>query len=248
MPYKTGIRLLGVARNPANGFPARLLVGRSYSDGERRESRISAAKSIWSSVVVKGGTEPEHRPPAPQAEDQALGGLHANSAPWTRFGSGVPLCPRRRAPWAAADHSSAVDLSGKPGAAHLPCTAGPPGGQARRRGTVRPSGAGTWTAASPAPVLSLWPNTIWAGWHPILLAREPPGLQKDAGSRGPAGWCRFPSMLLWLEDTATQRTGSPFQTERRRLERATLASWTQLLGERRGPEYRQPSPFGPRWS
>ena len=26
MPYKTGIRLLGVARNPANGFPARLLV------------------------------------------------------------------------------------------------------------------------------------------------------------------------------------------------------------------------------
>ena len=27
MPFKTGIRLLGVARNPANGFPARLLVG-----------------------------------------------------------------------------------------------------------------------------------------------------------------------------------------------------------------------------
>ena len=26
MLYKTGIRLLGVARNPANGFPARLLV------------------------------------------------------------------------------------------------------------------------------------------------------------------------------------------------------------------------------
>ena len=25
MPYKTGIRLLSVARNPANGFPARLL-------------------------------------------------------------------------------------------------------------------------------------------------------------------------------------------------------------------------------
>ena len=25
MPYKTGLRLLGVARNPANGFPARLL-------------------------------------------------------------------------------------------------------------------------------------------------------------------------------------------------------------------------------
>ena len=27
MPHKTGIRLLGVARNPANGFPARLLGG-----------------------------------------------------------------------------------------------------------------------------------------------------------------------------------------------------------------------------
>ena len=27
MPYKTVIRLLGVARNPANGFPARLLCG-----------------------------------------------------------------------------------------------------------------------------------------------------------------------------------------------------------------------------
>ena len=26
MPYKTGLGLLGVARNPANGFPARLLV------------------------------------------------------------------------------------------------------------------------------------------------------------------------------------------------------------------------------
>ena len=26
MPYKTRLRLLGVARNPANGFPARLLV------------------------------------------------------------------------------------------------------------------------------------------------------------------------------------------------------------------------------
>ena len=25
MPHKTGIRLIGVARNPANGFPARLL-------------------------------------------------------------------------------------------------------------------------------------------------------------------------------------------------------------------------------
>ena len=32
MPYKTGIRLLGVARNPANGFPARLL-------GERARPR-----------------------------------------------------------------------------------------------------------------------------------------------------------------------------------------------------------------
>ena len=29
MPYKTVIRLLGVARNPANGFPARLLETRT---------------------------------------------------------------------------------------------------------------------------------------------------------------------------------------------------------------------------
>ena len=29
MPYKTGLRLLGVARNPANGFPARLLAQRN---------------------------------------------------------------------------------------------------------------------------------------------------------------------------------------------------------------------------
>ena len=29
MPYKTGLRLLGVARNPANGFPARPLGERS---------------------------------------------------------------------------------------------------------------------------------------------------------------------------------------------------------------------------
>ena len=33
MPYKTGIRLLGVARNPANGFPARLLGGHCLSFG-----------------------------------------------------------------------------------------------------------------------------------------------------------------------------------------------------------------------
>ena len=30
MPYKTGISLLGVARNPANGFPARLLGQASF--------------------------------------------------------------------------------------------------------------------------------------------------------------------------------------------------------------------------
>ena len=33
MPYKTVIHLLGVARNPANGFPARLLALRSIENG-----------------------------------------------------------------------------------------------------------------------------------------------------------------------------------------------------------------------
>ena len=33
MPYKTGLRLLGVARNPANGFPARLLAWYSMKTG-----------------------------------------------------------------------------------------------------------------------------------------------------------------------------------------------------------------------
>ena len=36
MPYKTGLRLLGVARNPANGFPARLL-----------EIHLSAARTLY---------------------------------------------------------------------------------------------------------------------------------------------------------------------------------------------------------
>ena len=42
MPYKTGIRLLGVARNPANGFPARLL-GPAYPQ-ERLNFIIEDAK------------------------------------------------------------------------------------------------------------------------------------------------------------------------------------------------------------
>ena len=33
MPYKTGIRLLGIARNPANGFPARLLGEHRHETG-----------------------------------------------------------------------------------------------------------------------------------------------------------------------------------------------------------------------
>ena len=46
MPYKTGIRLLGVARNPANGFPARLL-GSVYLDPlSGRELR-----SGWAAII-----------------------------------------------------------------------------------------------------------------------------------------------------------------------------------------------------
>ena len=44
MPYKTVIRLIGVARNPANGFPARLLVlGPGPEAARRRLYNLSQA-------------------------------------------------------------------------------------------------------------------------------------------------------------------------------------------------------------
>ena len=50
MPCKTGIRLLGVARNPANGFPARLLEGgygaAYYTSEQSQENLLIQMKSI----------------------------------------------------------------------------------------------------------------------------------------------------------------------------------------------------------
>ena len=59
MPYKTGIRLLGVARNPANGFPARLL-GTPAGDSPlvacqgRREGVPLLIINEWASVDTTG--------------------------------------------------------------------------------------------------------------------------------------------------------------------------------------------------
>ena len=56
MPHKTGIRLFGVARNPANGFPARLLGGVPIPEGEADvrlrqepapESPLGCATGAW---------------------------------------------------------------------------------------------------------------------------------------------------------------------------------------------------------
>ena len=51
MPNKTGIRLLGVARNPANGFPARLLVLLSIEVGKVMEI-FNSDWLLFVSVVV----------------------------------------------------------------------------------------------------------------------------------------------------------------------------------------------------
>ena len=55
MPYKTGIRLIGVARNPANGFPARLL-GLSMADVFNKAKRSEIMRGIRST-----DTRPEMR-------------------------------------------------------------------------------------------------------------------------------------------------------------------------------------------
>ena len=52
MPYKTGIRLLGVARNPANGFPARLL-----EPGLQVDLRIVEADSFGAMIQYFTGSK-----------------------------------------------------------------------------------------------------------------------------------------------------------------------------------------------
>ena len=46
MPYKTGLRLLGVARNPANGFPARLLAHQLFEAAERVNAGLVVMDSV----------------------------------------------------------------------------------------------------------------------------------------------------------------------------------------------------------
>ena len=56
MPYKTGLRLLGVARNPANGFPARLLGATVYGLGSLLSIIASnlncAAQYGWADCLI----------------------------------------------------------------------------------------------------------------------------------------------------------------------------------------------------
>ena len=53
MPYKTGIRLLGVARNPANGFPARLL---GPVVGFLCDRVIQMRLMVFAGIVIIAGT------------------------------------------------------------------------------------------------------------------------------------------------------------------------------------------------
>ena len=54
IPHKTGIRLLGVARNPANGFPARPL-GVSFKK-DIGDTRNSPAMRVAELLLEKGAT------------------------------------------------------------------------------------------------------------------------------------------------------------------------------------------------
>ena len=77
MPYKTGLGLLGVARNPANGFPARLLG--LYFPPEANEAEVAMMpnaelrpiESVWGHLA--GG--PGFNPPDAAFVDAALGEL-----------------------------------------------------------------------------------------------------------------------------------------------------------------------------
>ena len=58
IPHKTGIRLLGVARNPANGFPARLLgaqVDRALYVGDSSHDLEAAVRLEMPFLLVDSG-------------------------------------------------------------------------------------------------------------------------------------------------------------------------------------------------
>ena len=69
MPYKTGLPLLGVARNPANGFPARLLGGPVRCSTHSLESpQPDRARHPHESVQSPERPPPSHRPGSTPAD------------------------------------------------------------------------------------------------------------------------------------------------------------------------------------
>ena len=74
MPYKTGLRLLGVARNPANGFPARLLgEGFTGHSGRVGMAQDLAATGVDLPALMTAGRWKSSRMPAKYTERQAAG-------------------------------------------------------------------------------------------------------------------------------------------------------------------------------
>ena len=95
MWYKTGIRLLGVAQNPANGFPARLLGGGIHLDREQITLRASR--------VLLAAREPRLQTFARSLADTAL-----SDDSWAeRIGSTVVSKPPAR--WIVTDKARAMD-------------------------------------------------------------------------------------------------------------------------------------------
>ena len=97
MPHKTVFCLLGVSRNPANGFPARLLaacqlVGESYLTHYHQGERTPAPTPADDAAGAHGPTVPQPPPSLGQTRsDPAVAGLlheaesmrHSASLQWT---------------------------------------------------------------------------------------------------------------------------------------------------------------------
>ena len=67
MPYKTGLRLLGVARNPANGFPARLL-GRAHRSIDHPDpTDTEGVKRVMAGIAWEHGRPQRQAKPLTEA-------------------------------------------------------------------------------------------------------------------------------------------------------------------------------------
>ena len=61
VPHKTGIRLIGVAQNPANGFPARLLGPHPANYGQTVETTVAIkANDLQTLLDLAEGYTAEH--------------------------------------------------------------------------------------------------------------------------------------------------------------------------------------------